>query len=101
MQFFFFVHMSSPSLPKDPSLRDAKTFRKYLADTGINQHLEKAIAQLFERHEAGKDPEDPIEYVKRLISGESESWRVSLLSFSFFFFFLFFFCTLLFFTSSK
>ena len=43
--------------------------------------LAKAIAQMFERYEAGRDVDDPLEYMKRLVAGESEAL---LLFFSFF-----------------
>ncbi len=47
------------------------SFRKYVESTGVSDLLGKALAQLFERHENKKDPENAVEFVRSLIASES------------------------------
>jgi hypothetical protein len=79
------------------NVRNPETFRKYLESSGVNDLLSKAIAQLYERHEANNDPADPVDYIQKLVSFNESKLSMSFFgaflffSFLLFFFFLFFF----------
>lgn len=45
------------SAPVSTVKHDKESFRRYLEHTGVVDSLSKALSQLFERHEQGRDPE--------------------------------------------
>ena len=46
------------------------SFRKYVESSGVSDLLGKALAQLFERHESHKEPENAVEFVRSLLAGD-------------------------------